>query len=422
MSFKKIMIPATILAMSSNVMAGGFEKVVQWSAKWSGVAGAATGAVKGADALYFNPAGLARGESTNNLSLNTTLTQSQFEGPVATDNIEIKSKPKNSILPGFLYSRKLNSKFAVGVGYYVAGGTGADFDGVQFDAARQQNPQVETDINLVEYAIGAAYNFTNEFSFGAAYRYAKAQGLFKGGSFAGGAAIESQYLGLEDEQSGFKAGVQYIQKDGNWGAGFSYRSELGLKLEGDGRVSVNAGANQGGITGTSVLENDFPSQWSLGGFYTVNDALTIYGDVTFTDYSVNKTLGITTDQEDTFGVAALAAVANTAGNTAIEQEWDDQWNYKIGAEYKVKDITYRGGYALTTAVVPENRARATFSSPGTGHTLVGGLGIAVNEKHMFDVAIDHSWASGENDDNTNEPIGEYSSSATSFYTSYVVNF
>ncbi len=415
MKLGKVVLALSVTAMSANVMGAGYEKVVQWSARWSGVAGAATGAVGGADALYFNPAGLGRVNSTSQVSGNLTHSQSQFEGPVYDNNVELKSRTKSSTLPALLYSRKISDNFAIGAGYYVAGGTGADFGASQLGQVLLQ-PEQASEIAIVEYALGASYQISPELSIGAALRYAEASGMFAGGS-VGNAKVK--YTGLEDEETGFKAGLQYITS--SWGLGFSYRSELGMSLEGDAESYVDTGAATGGILGTTRLESDFPYQMSLGGFFDVANNIRVYAEATFTEYSANERINVTTNQTFTFGGLADANALNNA-NADIEQEWDDQWNYRVGAEIMDGDLTYRAGYALTTQVTPDKRARPTFASPGPGHTFVAGVGKQWNNSHFLDGAIEYSRASGDNNDDTFRPIGDYNSGGISIHTSYTVNF
>lgn len=417
MKLRNVVVVLSTVAMSANVMGAGFEKVVQWSARWSGVAGAATGAVGGADSLYFNPAGLGKFQGDNQVSGNLTQTQSEFDGPIAQDNVEIRSIKKTTTLPALLYARKLSDNFTIGAGAYVAGGTGASFGPVEFSGATSLTPDVSTQIQLFEYALGASFQFSPELSVGAAVRFAEADGYFNGG--ANGAAL--RYTGLEDDATGFRAGIMYDKKD--WGLGFNYRSEISLKLEGDARVQIDGGASvaSGGILGDVTMENDFPFQWSLGGFYQINKKLRAYAEIVFTEYSTNDRLNVNVTTKETFGSTAVQGNAEAAVSN-VEQEWDDQWNYKLGAEYVDGTLSYRAGYALTSQVTPDRRARATFASPGQGHTLVGGLGKHWDGTHFLDGAIEYSWAEGKNSDNSFVPLGDYSTNALSFHTSYTVSF
>jgi hypothetical protein len=73
--------------MGTSANAAGFEKSIVWGGRSSGVAGIATPYIQGADALYFNPAGLAGDKEGQTLSFNISPTQSSFKGPSTTQMI-----------------------------------------------------------------------------------------------------------------------------------------------------------------------------------------------------------------------------------------------------------------------------------------------------------------------------------------------
>ena len=58
-------------------------------------------------------------------------------------------------------------------------------------------------------------------------------------------------------------------------------------------------------------------------------------------------------------------------------------------------IPLRVGYALTSQVTPDNRARSTFASPGFGHSFAVGTGMDMLQDQMeLNVAGEYSFASG----------------------------
>src|SRR5689334_551052 len=104
-----------VFAFSSSVFAAGFEKSISWSGRWAGVGGAATAGVTGAEALYFNPAGLA-GAQQNEFVANFSPTFSRFEAPVGTGGAQVLSTTQMSPMFGALGSYKVNEKMGIGLG------------------------------------------------------------------------------------------------------------------------------------------------------------------------------------------------------------------------------------------------------------------------------------------------------------------
>jgi hypothetical protein len=116
-SFKTVITTTGFLAgllISHNVSyAGGFEKTVQWSAKNSAIGGAAASSVDGADALYFNPAGLVDNQSGKKaeISANFSPTVGQFECPF-DQSYKNKTSTKTVKTPlALLCQYKVNSYF-----------------------------------------------------------------------------------------------------------------------------------------------------------------------------------------------------------------------------------------------------------------------------------------------------------------------
>ena len=77
--------------------AGGFEKAVSWSAESAAKANAVGSSVDGAEALLFNPAGLAKGAASE-LSINLSPTIAEFSGPIYPTSGEVDSEA-NCFLP-----------------------------------------------------------------------------------------------------------------------------------------------------------------------------------------------------------------------------------------------------------------------------------------------------------------------------------
>src|SRR5690606_10528026 len=82
-------------------------------------------------------------------------------------------------------------------------------------------------------------------------------------------------------------------------------------------------------------------------------------------------------------------------NRDIAQNWKNMHVARIGYECTGHAMPIRAGYVLTTKTTPKDRARATFSSPGLGHTISAGSGLNLGEKSEFNFAGEYSFAGGK---------------------------
>ena len=359
---------ATLLFVG-QAWSAGFEKSVLWSAKWSALGGSSSAAVSGSESVIFNPAGLVNGEGQD-ISLHVSPTMSQFKGPITQDNVTIDGEETTTYPVGLLYSYKLNDKWSFGAGYYVAAGTQAKYDDVNFGGAYK--PDFLSDIKILELGLSAGYKLNDNWNLGLTYRYSQVEAEYK--FAAGSSAVELKDLEATDAAG---TATSIVIADGT-------RNSLG----------------------DTTLSNALPAQYNLDAFYTLNDSWKLYGGLTFTEYSVNK-------QIDLKGTIAGSV-------PKITQNWDDQWNYRLATSYHgIENWELRGGYVLTSQVTDSKAASPTFASPGEGHTFVLGAGThCMDEKLHYDVAVEYSMASGDGE--TAPPTsrkGEFSSAGTTVHLS-----
>ena len=385
----------------------GFEKVTMWSAKWSALASAATASVEGSESLLFNPAGLIKacqGDASFNFSPGFSL----FKGPAVTDNKELDGKRVFVPVMGVTSNYLLSDKLAVGLGVYVSGGTKAKFEGLDFSSVNANystlRPTQESSLSVIETGLGAAYKLNNNWNVGATWRItmvradlSSAKAVTNGGAAV--ALINVHLKDLEDENfTAFRLGTQFLSDSKNWGLGLAYRSNIEFKAQGKSSGQLQRGDSYGGTAGqTGVLngggdvtvEGHFPQQISLGAFSKLAQKTTLFYEVSWTEYSKLKKLKIN-------GTALTLPLIGSNVIQDIEQNWKDQWNFKLGLQYQLLVWQLRGGYALTTQVTPDDYARVTFSSPGLGHSFILGAGRPwFNGKLITDFATEYSMASGD---------------------------
>lgn len=118
-------------------------------------------------------------------------------------------------------------------------------------------------------------------------------------------------------------------------------------------------------------------QISTGFDYALNRHWTAFTEITFTNYSSVEEIKFNSDE-------------NILVDDGLNTDWNDQWNFRLATEYAgIDGWALRAGYVYTTAVVPEEYAAPTFSTPGIAHTYTVGAGTSfLNNKLDLDLAAE----------------------------------
>ncbi len=400
-----------ILLSTADSFGAGYEKAVIWSAKNSALGAAVSSSVSGADALFFNPAGLSK-TNGKEVTINLSPTLAQAESSVNTANLSNKSEEVLSIPAAVMGAMKINEKLGVGIGIYAAGGTAINHESVDFSGVSSEfapyRPNIESNLRIVELGIGAGYTLNKNWSVGAVWRATLVNADFSDARVtesSGGVPLllsGTEIDDIKDEKfSGFRLGAQYLADSKKWGFGFSYRSAVEFTGEGESSVSYalttagnaailsgagTAGVRVNGTGGDASITSELPQQLSVGGHCVLDEKWTLFGEVTWTEYSSNERLKID-GNVTTFTTSAIPDV---------EQNWKDQFNYRLAAQYTgwEKGIL-RFSYVLTTRVTSDQAATPTFSVPGEGHTVTVGLGNKLTKNLYLDTALEYSFSSGE---------------------------
>lgn len=469
---KKIAAFFAATGLVSQASAAGFEKSVSWSAKEVSQGGAAVSSVTGANALYFNPAGLV-GTNGYQVSANFSPTYTQAKGPLLQNDVTVTGVQQFSPVFGLLGSYGLSDNLAVGLGVFVTGGTKAVYDGVDFtglNSAFTLTGTTKSDLSLIEISPGVAYKVAPGLKVGAAWRVSMVKGAFSSSDATDlgtlSSALTGSYIGKTvdvkglsgNAYSGFRVGAQWAPEDANWGLGLNVRTAVNFTLKGTtaGSVQYRAGGASAAVLnglnpdvkaitgGDATVTSELPTQVSLGGHWDVADKnVGLFLEYTWTNYGAVKSIAVSgnvTTASDVVNASqkaaingaapgagtALGAAANsvTAALPNFATDWYDQHQIRLGSEFRyVRDYPIRAGYVLTSQVVPGRNARASFSSPGIGHTFALGTGTKfLNNALGVDLAVEYSLASGHSDGGTAAKSGDYSTRAIDLHASLAYAF
>jgi long-subunit fatty acid transport protein len=382
--------------VTSQANAAGFEKANMWGGKEASMSSAVAPTISGSNAIYFNPAGLVT-KPGNSFSVNVSPTSSQFKGPINNLNTENTSETATSFPFGLTYGHS-EEEYAYGVGAYVSAGNSVDYGSVDFQLPTTYKPSIKTSISIVEFAAGGAYKVNDDLKLGLAWRVLMAQAEF---AFATRTAlvpqgiINTKLTDLKDTQYvAFKAGAQYKLTE-TMDMGLTFRSEVNFDAKGTASGQISSGASASGaanpalVSAEATAHTTLPMQIALGVSEKFSDDWNFAAQYEWTQYS---RVGSLTVDGTTF--------ATTGNKTSIVTDWRDQHALRLGAEYKTAPWPVRFGYTLSSAVTNPDYARATFTAPGMGHSLVVGTGtmmsMGAGENNLsIDGTFEYSFTNGD---------------------------
>jgi len=405
------------LLAAAQSMAGGYEKNIIFSGKQAGVAGAGVSSVEGSQSLLFNPAGLAAGEGSD-LSLHFSPTFSQFKAPLFTAGEQSESKRKFSPVFGLTSSYRVMPKLSIAAGYYVVGGSAASYgeQDLTDNGFTAVKPDFSSNVTITELAVGAGYEFAPGFRFGAAWRANFVKANYNTGFVSSTSALSVKYSDLSDTTfKGVRLGFQWEPEDMPFGLGINWRSNIKFKAEGNINGELETVASPGTkstlVGSKASFENNFPQQVAIGGHYDVTDDLRLFSEYVWSEYSRNQRIVAT-------GSLATSTGTTVANSSGIEQNWKNQHNVRVAAQYTGWDWALRGGYVYTSQVTDSQRPKPTFSVPAVAHTVALGTGSKfMDDKLSFDAAFEYSFASGTTDESQNTVAnGKYSNNAYAIHT------
>jgi long-subunit fatty acid transport protein len=414
-------IGAFALSLSGeSAQASGYEKSVLWGARAGGLSGAGSASVQGAEALYFNPAGLASGDVGQDFSLNLSPTIGQFKGVADNQNTPITGVQTFSALPAMIYSVKISDKIGLGIGGYIAGGARAQYDDVALFTGGG-TASLRTDLSVSEISAGLGYKLSDSLNLGLAWRMSMAQAEFSLlQRNSTGSAINPVLTNLRDVQtSAFRAGMQWKLADRS-NLSLVYRSEVNFAAKGDVApirlLSGGATLTLPNSSGTATAKTVLPQAVTLGYDRPFGENWVGYFEYVWTQYS--RITDIT-----------LETTSPILGNAKVDQRWLDQHNLRLAAEYAGSKHPWRFGYGWTSQVTNTDAARSTFTPPGAAHTL--SLGRAYNmtwseKKAQFAWAFEYTTVSGDGTGaaagasapGTDIRAGTYSASAYALHTTF----
>lgn len=398
-------------AFSSAVHAAGFQLTEQ-SAGALGRAYAGVG-VDGTDlsGVYYNPATMVLHPGTQ--------MQAGFVGiglnlDYAGDNGSTENgREASQAIPHGFITHQINESTWVGLAMTVPFGMGTEFDSDWEHADRG----ISATILTFDFNPNVAWKVTEKVSVGAgvSLQYAQADLTMRkaldGYPFA---SAESE-IEADSWAWGFNVGMMWAPTE-NFRAGISYRSKIKHDAEGDftlKNVKVDASklpVVSGSGMDSAALNQLLNMKMSLDGYATVtapawamanvawdvNELLSLYGTLRWTDWSSFDELDITTN-------------VPTVGGKVVNK-WKDTYMGSLGADLRLTDWwTLRGGVGYETSPIDKPEYRTAIIPDARRWWFAVGSSFKFADNIVMDVAFAHLHGVGERSlyNDAGEKVGKF---------------
>ncbi|EGR1890609.1 aromatic hydrocarbon degradation protein [Vibrio vulnificus] len=298
-------------------------------------------------AIYVNPNIDVEGEVRHPMLGNTAASSEDFAHDAIIPNLYISHR----------YNDQLAIGFALGTNYGMETDLGKDFAASHFGN--------EASVISKEANLNLAYQLNEQFSIGGGVRYIIAEGSFGatapaknivGINPADGKPIQLpqgttlKYMEGDDTAWGWQIGSAW-QINEHHRVGFTYKSEVELKLE--GHAEGIAFQNTPNFYDTGSMALTLPATAELASFHQLSEQLALHASINWTDWSSFKEL--------------YADLDNNPGSMVKVENWEDNYRFAVGATYQLQPkLALRTGIAYdTSAVSDKNR---TITIPETDRT------------------------------------------------------
>ena len=417
------------LAVANHALAGGLEKPIFWSGHWAPLGGASASAVQGSESAYFNPAGLTLGKAKIELSadLSPTSTQStagfiSYTSDMSTSTV-VSATSSRGIAPPLGLTASYHedgARWALGASLGVVGGSNSSYD--QLDLGSLGSTQLKSLTSnsattfqalgqsaIVELSTGASYEATDWLRIGLAWRMtgmsSNLQTLIPTSVVLAGATPSTVPLladfRIQDlmalNYGGIRAGIQVGPKNGTWGMGATWRSQVNfnlagtsvpglyvgtstsVSLSGGGTFTLEPGYKLNSTGGDVAVTTLLPQQINLGGHWEFLPQQKLFFQYTFTENHKN----------DQFGVKGSISTKDAQGNViltdlpSITLNWKNANELRLGYEYSgFENLPLRGGFVYSTSSTDPASASSSALPPGAMTTFLLGTGRKLTDPNI----------------------------------------
>lgn len=345
-----------VLLVPSAAHAAGYS-IYEQGARALGMAGANTASVNDGSALFFNPAALTQLKGKQLYLGGTWLTTSNsFAGVDPYPGLgTVEQMESGHFFPPTLYwTNHIGSsdKLAYGVGVNAPFGLGVEWKDPETFSGRER--VTKASLQTLNTNLSVAYALSPRWSIaaGANALFAKVElNSIKTFITSGGAPVNVANAKLSSDFTpgyAFNGAVLYTPSD-VWRFGLTYRTKTEVEITDgkveftqiltgdpvfDGTIAAGLPADQG--VGTLLK---FPAMWSFGAAWNPTPAWTWEVDGNWHQWSA-------------FDELAIEFKSDPSLNQTITENYQDQFQLRVGAEHRLEGYHYRVGYYFDEAAAP----------------------------------------------------------------------
>ncbi len=385
---KNLMVLAIASALggtSGMASAAGFALIEQ---SGSGMGNAFAGAAatgEDASTVFFNPAGMsliggpqiAAGGHVIGLKaeFSGTATRPAALGGGAATGGQGGDAGGVALVPNFYFVMPIGDSMRFGVGVNAPFGLATEYD--EDWIGRFQG--IKSELMTININPSISFKVSEMFSVGAGVNYQRLDAELTNAVVLAAGQTGRAKLEADDDGWGWNAGILF-QPTASTKIGFSYRSTIDYKLDGDISVSSDTGAaaaQAAAASGSATADLTMPDSFSLSLAQALNDRIELLADVTFTRWSEINRINIVNP-------------ANGTLRDSLVLDFDDTYRYSIGVNYKLDDDwKLKAGLAYDETPVKGASSR-TVRLPDNDRTWLSlGAQMKVKQNGRLDFGYSH---------------------------------
>ena len=315
-----VLVVAVLMGLAGSVNAAGF-RLSEQDAKTNGMGNAAVAVADNASAVWYNPAAITNLEGTN-VSFGSVMVLPQMEH-TDTNGVNDRIEKKTHIPPHFYATRKLNNKFAVGIGVLAPYGLSTEWDKVN---SVTREVATDSEIQAVYANLNGAYKVNENLSVAVGASFVNLDATMNKKIEAAGNDIEQT---LEGDGTGAGYNLAAMYKWNKWKFGASYHSKV--KVDVEGKINL---PTTGGLAGLLPPANDndastsitLPDTFQIGVAHQCMEDWLFTVEADYTNWSTYRRLDID-----------YVTDAGAAKRSTDYKYWQSVWAFRIGAEHKINE-------------------------------------------------------------------------------------
>ncbi len=356
---------ASILAISTNANAAGFQLREQSAAAQGNAFAGATAGAENPSYAFFNVAGLTRQKGIQ-VNIGGTYIAPQAEAKNISGTGQGETGEQHNIVhaaiaPNGTVSYELDDKTVLGINVSSPFGMITKYNSDWMGSAHGNTSRVHT----ISVTPMAAYKATDKLSIGAGFIVEKVRARLT--SKAGGMFDTAVYGDTTD--IGYQLGAMYELND-NTRFGIGYRSEMKHKIKGKMDSSIPSSFYNQNIN----CDLDLPATLSFGAYHKLNDKWELMAEYQRTYWSSFDRLNF--NGEDIPGRISY-----------VNEKWRDTNFYALGASYQI-DNQWKARFGIAFDQAAAQKAERTPRIPDSDRLWYSaGLNYQYNDKLSFDMAF-----------------------------------